>query len=147
MSWPLQDIWISLTYKIVLILCLVTTLPWWVLYPARRNNALLRIRNISFQKWMSSVISVVSIFFRLRPTGICWNGYLRLIKNACGYFPCSFKTKKWFILFAYFVSTSDYLFSNFTAFMPLLSPNAILWSFCMITVFFQAMTTEFQEAV
>ena len=43
--------------------------------------------------------------------------------------------------------TPDDLFSHFTAFLPLLSPNAMSWSFCLVTLFFQALPTELQEAV
>ena len=34
------------------------------------------------------------------------------------------------------------LFSNFTSFLPLLSPNSMTWSFCLVTLFL-----ELQEAV
>ena len=43
--------------------------------------------------------------------------------------------------------TPDDLFSNFTSFLPLLSPNAMAWSFCLVTLFFQALPAELQEAV
>ena len=43
--------------------------------------------------------------------------------------------------------TPDDLFSHFTVFLSLLSPNAISWSFCLVTLFFQALPTELQDAV
>ena len=43
--------------------------------------------------------------------------------------------------------TPDDLFSNFISFLPLLSPNAMTWSFCLVTLFFQALPAELQEAV
>ena len=47
----------------------------------------------------------------------------------------------------YISLTPDDLFSNFTSFMPLLLPNAMTWSFCLVTLFFQALPAELQEAV
>ena len=43
--------------------------------------------------------------------------------------------------------TPDDLFSHFTTFLPLLSPNAMSWSFCLVALFFQTLPTELQEAV
>ena len=43
--------------------------------------------------------------------------------------------------------TPDDLFSHFTALLPLLSPNDMSWSFCLVTLFFQALPSELQEAV
>ena len=41
----------------------------------------------------------------------------------------------------------DDLFGRFTEFLPLLSPNAMTWSFCLVTLFYHAMPSELQEAV
>ena len=38
--------------------------------------------------------------------------------------------------------TPDDLFSRFTEYLPLLSPNAMTWSFCLVTLFFHAMPSE-----
>ena len=43
--------------------------------------------------------------------------------------------------------TLDDLFNHFTSFLPLLSPNAMSWSFCLVTLFFQALPMELQEAI
>ena len=43
--------------------------------------------------------------------------------------------------------TPDDLFSRFTEYLPLLSPNAMTWSFCLVTLFFHAIPSELQEAV
>ena len=43
--------------------------------------------------------------------------------------------------------TPDDLFSNFTSFRPLISPNTMTWSFFLVTLFFQALPAELQEAV
>ena len=34
------------------------------------------------------------------------------------------------------------LFSRYTEFVPLLSPNALTWSFCLVTLFFHALPLE-----
>ena len=41
----------------------------------------------------------------------------------------------------------DDLFSHFTVFLPLLSPNAMSWSFCLVTLYFQALPSDLQKAV
>ena len=46
-----------------------------------------------------------------------------------------------------FSLTPDDLFSNFTVFLPLLSPNAMSWSFWLVTLFFQALSMELKETV
>ena len=43
--------------------------------------------------------------------------------------------------------TPDDLFSRFTEYLPLLSPNAMTWSFFLVILFFHAMSSELQEAV
>ena len=43
--------------------------------------------------------------------------------------------------------TLDDLFNHFTSFLPLLSPNAMSWSFYLVTLFFQALSMELQEAI
>ena len=43
--------------------------------------------------------------------------------------------------------TPDDLFSNFISFLHLLSPNAMTWSFFWVTLFFQALPAELQDAV
>ena len=43
--------------------------------------------------------------------------------------------------------TPDDFFSRFTEYLPLLSPNAMTWSFCLVTLFFHAIPSELQEAV
>ena len=43
--------------------------------------------------------------------------------------------------------TPDDLFSRFTEYLPLLSPNAMTWSFCLVTLFLHAMPSELQEEV
>ena len=43
--------------------------------------------------------------------------------------------------------TPDDLFSRFAEFIPLLSPNATTWSFPLVTLFFNALPHELQEAV
>ena len=43
--------------------------------------------------------------------------------------------------------TPDKLYSNFTAFLPLISPNAMSWLFCLVTLFSHAMPSELQEAM
>ena len=46
-----------------------------------------------------------------------------------------------------FSLTPDDLFSCYTEFIPLLSPNALTWSFSLVTLFVHALSLEFQEAV
>ena len=41
----------------------------------------------------------------------------------------------------------DDLYSHFVEFLPLLSPNAMTWSFYLVTLFFDAFPSELQEAV
>ena len=41
----------------------------------------------------------------------------------------------------------DGLFGKFTDFLRLLSPNAMSWSFCLVTLFFDDMSSELQESV
>ena len=53
---------------------------------------------------------------------------------------CTFEAKKFSLIL-------DVLFSNFTTFLSLLSPNAMLWSFCVVPLFFQTLQTKLQEAV
>ena len=43
--------------------------------------------------------------------------------------------------------TPDDIFSRFTSFLFLFSPNAMSWSFCLVTLFFQDLPTELQEAI
>jgi len=43
--------------------------------------------------------------------------------------------------------TPDDLFSRYTKFLPLLSPNIITWSFSLVTLFVNALHLELQEAV
>ena len=43
--------------------------------------------------------------------------------------------------------TPDDLFSCYTEFMSLLSPNALNWSFSLVTLFFIALPLELQETV
>ena len=43
--------------------------------------------------------------------------------------------------------TPNDLFGRFTEFLPLLSPNAMIWSFCLVTLYFHTMPSESQEAV
>ena len=43
--------------------------------------------------------------------------------------------------------TLDNLFSRFTEYLPLLSPNAMTWSFCLMILYFHTMPSELQEAV
>ena len=39
------------------------------------------------------------------------------------------------------------VFGNFIAFLPLISPSAMSWSFFLVTLFFHATILELQEAV
>ena len=69
-------------------------------------------------------------------------------KNACGHFLALAKVKMTYILRNKQISlTPDDLFSRFTEYLPLLSPNAMTWSFFLVTLFFHAMPSELQEAV
>ena len=43
--------------------------------------------------------------------------------------------------------TPDDLFSRFAEFIPLLSPNAMTWSFSLVTLLFGALPQEIQETV
>ena len=43
--------------------------------------------------------------------------------------------------------TPDDLFSRFTEYLPLLSPNAMTWSFCLVYLYFHALPSELQEVV
>ena len=43
--------------------------------------------------------------------------------------------------------TPDDLFSRFTEYFPLLSVNAMTWSFFLVNLFFHAMPSELQEVV
>ena len=84
--------YIFLTHKIVSIIFLVMILLYSALLPVRSNNVLLRTHIIFIRKWISSVTNVVSIFLWFRQAIICWHGFLRLAKNTCGYYSCTFET-------------------------------------------------------
>ena len=43
--------------------------------------------------------------------------------------------------------TPDDFFSKFTEYSSLFSPNAVIWSFCLVTLFFHDMPSKLQEAV
>ena len=43
--------------------------------------------------------------------------------------------------------TPDDLFNRYTKFLPLLSQNALTWSFTLVTLFFHALSLELHEAV
>ena len=45
------------------------------------------------------------------------------------------------------VLTPDELYSRYIEFLPLLAPNAMTWSFSLVTLFFHALPSELQEAV
>ena len=45
------------------------------------------------------------------------------------------------------VLTPDDLYSRYIEFLPLLAPNAMTWSFSLVTLFFHALPSELQEAV
>ena len=69
-------------------------------------------------------------------------------KNACGYSLALSKLKMVYTVCGKRIAlTPDDLFSNFTTFLPLLSLNAMSWSLCLVTLFFQAMFFELQEVV
>ena len=38
--------------------------------------------------------------------------------------------------------TPDDLFSRFISFLPLILPNVMSWSFCLVALFFQDLSTE-----
>ena len=46
-----------------------------------------------------------------------------------------------------FLLVPDDLFSRYTEFLPLFSPNALTWSFSLVTLFFHTLYLELQEAV
>ena len=43
--------------------------------------------------------------------------------------------------------TADILYQQFIEFSPLLPPNAITWSFSLVTLFYNALSVELQEAI
>ena len=45
------------------------------------------------------------------------------------------------------VLTLDDIYSRYIEFLPLLTPNAMTWSFSLVTLFFHALPSELQEAV
>ena len=85
---------------------------------------------------------------RFRATSICWNGHVRfteiLTNISLALTPLkAISNHKGKVV----VLTQDDLYSCYIEFLPLLTPNAMTWSFSLVTLFFHALPSELQEAV
>ena len=68
---------------------------------------------------------------RFRSTSICWNGHVRFTE----------------ILADISLALTYDLYSYYIEFLPLLAPNAMTWSFSLVTSFFHALPSELQETI
>ena len=97
---------------------------------------------------MNFVTSVSYNILRFRSTSICWNGHVRfteiLTDISLALTPLkAISNHKGKVV----VLTQDDLYSCYIEFLPLLAPNAMTWSFSLVTLFFHALPSELQEAV